>query len=160
MVERFRHRLLFVSGTYDFTGGKVLGAILNINEIVINGNSSLTTIQSPTCACDSLNLVRNDDSPTLLHQAIKLMEVVDEALTQLNSQRSNVGAGTNQLEVSAKNMMTSYVNVKRAESVIRDLDYADESANFNKANIISQAGSYVQSQANNIDKQYVSQLLK
>lgn len=41
-----------------------------------------------------------------------------------------------------------------------DLDYAQESANFNKLNIIAQAGSYVQSQANNIDKQAVSQLLK
>jgi flagellin len=113
-----------------------------------------------TCACDSLNLTRNDDSPTLLHQAQSLMRVIDEALNQLNSQRSNVAAGTNQLESTAKNMMTSYVNVKNAESVIRDLDYASESANFNKANIISQAGSFVQSQANNIDKQYVSQLLK
>lgn len=122
--------------------------------------TSPTSPESLTCACDSLNLVRNDDSPTLLHQAIKLMEVVDEALNQLNSQRANVGAGTNQLEVSAKNMMTSYVNVKSAESVIRDLDYASESANFNKANIIFQAGSFVQSQANNIDKQYVTQLLK
>ena len=112
------------------------------------------------CACDSLNLTRNDDSPTLLHQAQSLMRVIDEALNQLNSQRSNVAAGTNQLESTAKNMMTSYVNVKNAESVIRDLDYASESANFNKANIISQAGSFVQSQANNIDKQYVSQLLK
>ncbi|MDD3007617.1 MAG: flagellin [Arcobacter sp.] len=138
----------------------------DIGPFTFNYDGSLnnipTTPTSPieTCACDSLNLIRNDDSPTLLHQAIKLMEVVDEALTQLNSQRSNVGAGINQLEVSAKNMMTSYVNVKSAESVIRDLDYASESANFNKANIISQAGSFVQSQANNIDKQYVSQLLK
>ena len=37
--------------------------------------------------------------------------------------------------------MTQSTNIKAAESVIRDVDYAEESANFNKLNIISQAGS-------------------
>ena len=157
-----QYKFVFVSGTYDLTGGQALGATLNINEIVINNNST-PQIPNPnalTCGCDATVLVRNDDSPTLLHQAIKLMEVVDEALTQLNSQRANAGAGINQLESSVRNSLTGYTNLKNAESVLRDLDYAQESANFNKLNIIAQAGSYVQSQANNIDKQAVSQLLK
>lgn len=41
--------------------------------------------------------------------------------------------------------MTDYVNTKNAESVIRDVDYSEESANFTKLNIISQAGSFAQS---------------
>lgn len=156
------YKFVFVSGSYDLTGGKALGATLNINKIVVDGNSPSIPTEDETlsCACDSLNLVRNDDSPTLLIQAQNLMKVIDEALTQLNSQRANVGAGTNQLESSARNHMTGYVNLKNAESVIRDVDYSSESANFNKSNIIVQAGSYVQSQANEIDKNYVSQLLK
>ena len=88
------------------------------------------------------------------------MKVVDEALNQLNSQRANIGTGVNQLESSTRNMMTGYVNLKNAESIIRDVDYSSESANFNKSNIIVQAGSFVQSQANQIDKNYISQLLK
>jgi len=44
--------------------------------------------------------------------------------------------------------MTQATNVKAAESIIRDVDYAKESANFNKQNIVSQAGSYAMSQAN------------
>ena len=88
------------------------------------------------------------------------MNVIDEALNQLNSQRSNIGAGINQLESSARNHMSNYANIKSVESIIRDVDYANESSNFNKANIIVQAGSYVQSQANEIDKQSISQLLK
>ena len=44
--------------------------------------------------------------------------------------------------------MTQSTNIKAAESVIRDVDYAEESANFNKLNIISQAGSYAISQSN------------
>nr|WP_082946420.1 flagellin [Aliarcobacter skirrowii] len=44
--------------------------------------------------------------------------------------------------------MTQSTNIKAAEAIIRDVDYAAESANFNKMNIISQAGSYAISQAN------------
>ncbi|MEA3315016.1 MAG: flagellin, partial [Campylobacterota bacterium] len=46
-----------------------------------------------------------------------------------------------------------------AESVIRDVDYAAESANFNKQNIIAQAGAYAMSQANTM-AQSVSKLLQ
>lgn len=143
--------VIFINGN----GAYEVGAEWEGTDGEIIGNTL-----SNICACDSLNLVRNDDSPTLLHQAQSLMRVIDEALNQLNSQRANVGAGTNQLESSARNQMTNYVNLKSAESIIRDVDYSSESANFNKANIIAQAGSYVQSQANQIDQQSVSQLLK
>ncbi len=56
--------------------------------------------------------------------------------------------------------MISYVNLKNAESVIRDVDYALESANFNKLNFIARAGSFVQSQANEIEKNFVISILK
>ena len=55
--------------------------------------------------------------------------------------------------------MTQSTNVTAAESIIRDVDYAEESANFNKQNIISQAGSYAISQANTV-QQNVLKLLQ
>ncbi len=87
------------------------------------------------------------------------MSVVDDALTQLNSVRSDFGATQNQLDSAIRNMMTVQTNIKAAESVIRDVDYAEESANFNKQNIISQAGSYAMSQANQV-QQNVLRLLQ
>ncbi|WP_419671182.1 flagellin [Aliarcobacter butzleri] len=56
-------------------------------------------------------------------------------------------------------LSTQATNIKNAESVIRDVDYAQESANFNKLNIISQAGSYAISQANAV-QQNVLKLLQ
>ena len=144
--------LVFVNG--NNSGGYETAAEWSALGGVVEENNN------PTGVCDSLNLVRNDDSPTLLIQSQNLMKVIDEALNQLNSQRANVGAGTNQLESSARNQMSNYVNIKNAESIIRDVDYSSESASFNKANIIAQAGSYVQSQANEIDQKSVSLLLK
>ncbi len=84
---------------------------------------------------------------------------VDTAITTLNSNRSEIGSTQNQVESAVRNLMTQATNVKAAESIIRDVDYAQESANFNKQNIISQAGSYAISQANNV-QQNVLRLLQ
>jgi flagellin len=80
--------------------------------------------------------------------AKNFMSVIDDAMTQLNTVRSDFGSTQGQLKVAIDNMMTTQVNLKAAESVIRDVDYAAESANFNKQNIIAQAGTYAMSQAN------------
>ncbi|MDX4065656.1 flagellin [Aliarcobacter skirrowii] len=73
---------------------------------------------------------------------------IDKAITTLNGYRGDIGSTQNQVESAIRNLMTQSTNIKAAESVIRDVDYAQESANFNKLNIISQAGSYAISQAN------------
>ncbi|RXJ85591.1 flagellin [Arcobacter sp. CECT 8985] len=80
------------------------------------------------------------------------MDDVDSALNTLNSWRADFGSTQNQLESAVRNQMTQKTNIKAAESVIRDVDYAQESATFNKQNIISQAGTYAMSQANNVQQ--------
>ncbi|MCK5110927.1 MAG: flagellin [Arcobacteraceae bacterium] len=91
--------------------------------------------------------------------ALESMEAIDTALTNLNTVRAEFGSGQNQIESALRNMMTTKTNLKAAESIIRDVDYAAESANFNKQNIIAQAGTYAISQANAI-QQNVLKLLQ
>ena len=91
--------------------------------------------------------------------ADKFQNVVDNAITDLNGYRGDVGSTQNQVESAVRNLMTQATNVKAAESIIRDVDYAQESANFNKQNIISQAGAYAISQANAV-QQNVLKLLQ
>ena len=86
-------------------------------------------------------------------------KAVDDAITQLNGYRGDIGSTQNQVESAVRNLSTQATNIKNAESVIRDVDYAQESANFNKLNIISQAGSYAISQANAV-QQNVLKLLQ
>ena len=88
-----------------------------------------------------------------------MMSKIDNALNSLNKWRANFGSTQNQLESATRNMMTQVTNIKAAESVIRDVDYAEESANFNKYNIIAQAGTYAMSQANQV-QQNVLKLLQ
>jgi len=85
--------------------------------------------------------------------------VVNDAITTLNGYRGDIGSTQNQVESAVRNLMTQSTNVQAAESIIRDVDYAEESANFNKQNIISQAGSYAISQANTV-QQNVLRLLQ
>ena len=91
--------------------------------------------------------------------ASAMMAAVDESLNDLNKMRSEFGATQNQLESSVRNLSVTAVNLKNAESGIRDVDYAQESANFNKNNIIAQAGTYAMSQANAL-QQNVQKLLQ
>ncbi|XPV68892.1 MAG: flagellin [Halarcobacter sp.] len=111
---------------------------------------STAAIQSNTTGLSLATLKTSVDaggiSKTL---AASQQTVIDSAITTLNSNRGEIGSTQNQVESAVRNLMTQSTNVKAAESIIRDVDYAKESANFNKQNIISQAGSYAISQANN-----------
>jgi flagellin len=81
-------------------------------------------------------------------KARSYMDDIDLAIDKLNTYRSDFGSTQNQIESATRNMLTAKTNIAAAESVIRDVDYAEESANFNKLNIIGNASTYAQSQAN------------
>jgi flagellin len=74
--------------------------------------------------------------------------VADAALKALDKVRSDLGSVQNQLTSTIANISTTKVNVSAAESTIRDVDFAEESANFTKMQILSQAGTFAMSQAN------------
>lgn len=85
--------------------------------------------------------------------------ITDSALKQLDATRSDLGSVQNQLESTIRNISVTQVNVTSAESQIRDVDFAQESANFAKLNILAQSGSYAMSQANAV-QQNVMRLLQ
>ncbi|EAI3916491.1 flagellin B [Campylobacter fetus] len=77
-----------------------------------------------------------------------MMSIAEAARKTLDSIRSDLGSVQNQLVSTINNISVTQVNVKSAESQIRDVDFAEESANFSKFNILAQSGSYAMSQAN------------
>lgn len=76
------------------------------------------------------------------------LESVDSALSSIGDSRAELGASQNQLMSNIRNISVTQVNVASAESQIRDVDFAQESANFSHANIMSQVGAFSQAQAN------------
>ncbi|SFV68641.1 Flagellin [hydrothermal vent metagenome] len=91
--------------------------------------------------------------------AEKAIRTVDSALKQMDAIRSNIGSTQNQLESTVRNISVTQVNVTAAESQIRDVDFAAESANFSKHNILAKSGAYAMSQANAV-QQNVMKLLQ
>jgi flagellin len=90
--------------------------------------------------------------------ALDTMDRIDEALGNVNAELGNIGAYQNRLEYTMANLKTSIQNNAAAESVIRDLDMAEEMTNFSKLGILSQAGQAMLAQANQ-STQGVLQLL-
>ena len=84
---------------------------------------------------------------------------IDAAIGVISNQRSVYGAIQNRLEHTLANLATYEENLTAAESRIRDVDMADEMANFTKLQILQQAGTAMLAQAN-VSNQSVLQLLK
>jgi flagellin len=91
--------------------------------------------------------------------AMLAMDIVEKAITELDGTRADLGSVQNELTVTINNISVTQVNVKAAESQIRDVDFAQESATFQKHNILAQSGSYAMSQANAV-QQNVMRLLQ
>ncbi|UCN00473.1 flagellin B [Sulfurimonas sp. SWIR-19] len=96
---------------------------------------------------------------TTRENAEKAVIIADYALRDVDNTRSDIGSVQNQLESTIRNISVTQVNVTAAESQIRDVDFAAESANFSKLNILAQSGSYAMSQANAV-QQNVLRLLQ
>ena len=94
-----------------------------------------------------------------LRGAMGVMDIAESAQRTLDFIRSDLGSVQNQLVATVNNITVTQVNVKSAESQIRDVDFAAESANFSKFNILAQSGSYAMSQANAV-QQNVLRLLQ
>ena len=80
--------------------------------------------------------------------AMNLITVADEAIGLINNQRAALGAVQNRLEHTIAVQQVASDNLSAANSRIRDVDVAAESAKMTKANILMQAGVSVLSQAN------------
>ena len=132
---------------------------LNTQTTVLSANASNEITQEAGTGKSLSALKELGQNGLTKDTAAEFQAVVDAAITDLNGYRGDIGSTQNQVESAVRNLMTQATNVKAAESIIRDVDYAAESANFNKQNIISQAGSYAISQANAV-QQNVLRLLQ
>ena len=106
-----------------------------------------------------VQLVNQTAGVTTLKGAMAMMDIVETAILNVDQIRANIGSAQQQIDSTINNISTTQVNLKSAESVIRDLDFASESANYSKSSILAQSGAYALAQAN-ASSQYVMQLLQ
>ncbi len=122
-----------------------------------SGLSQFATMK--TSAGNTLGVKDETAGVTTLKGAMAVMDIAETAITNLDQIRADIGSVQNQVTSTINNITVTQVNVKAAESTIRDVDFAAESANFSKYNILAQSGSYAMSQANAV-QQNVLKLLQ
>ena len=87
------------------------------------------------------------------------MDAIDTALTAVNTGRGTLGAVQSRFESAISNIQVTAENLSAARGRIVDADFAMETANLSRANILQQAGTAMVAQANQLPQQ-VLQLLR
>jgi flagellin len=86
------------------------------------------------------------------------LSTLDQAISEVDSLRSNLGAIQNRLDSAISNITNSTTNLSQAQSQIQDADYATEVSAMSTAQILQQAGTAVLAQANQIPQSVLSLL--
>ncbi|EAI9772283.1 flagellin A [Campylobacter coli] len=160
---------------YSVGSGKNYSAVISANAVVISNTSAISKIynvsqgsgfssqsglsQFATMKTTAFGVKDETAGVTTLKGAMAVMDIAETAITNLDQIRADIGSVQNQVTSTINNITVTQVNVKAAESQIRDVDFAAESANYSKANILAQSGSYAMAQANSV-QQNVLRLLQ
>ncbi|EMC3797928.1 flagellin A [Campylobacter jejuni] len=160
---------------YSVGSGKGYSATLTANAIVMSNASAASRVynvssgsgfsagsnlsQFATMKTTAFGVKDETAGVTTLKGAMAVMDIAETAITNLDQIRADIGSVQNQVTSTINNITVTQVNVKAAESQIRDVDFAAESANYSKANILAQSGSYAMAQANSV-QQNVLRLLQ
>ena len=126
------YKFVFVSGTWDATGGQAAGAQLYIDNVEFEATGA-----SPSLATIDLE-----------SDASSALAIISTAIEQVAGQRAEYGALQNRLEYTVSNLMNVSEFTTAARSRIADADFAAESARLAKAQVLQQTGTAMLAQAN------------
>jgi flagellin len=82
-----------------------------------------------------------------------VIDGIDDAINKVNSERATLGAAQSRFDAVISNLMVSSENQSAARSRIMDADFASETANLSRAQILQQAGNAMVAQANQLPQQ-------
>ncbi|UOV01895.1 flagellin [Pseudoxanthomonas mexicana] len=129
-------------------------------DLVVGGTvtgSGLTAATTTAAATATASFAKDLDITTF-EGAQKALEIVDAALTSVNSARADLGAVQNRFTSVVANLQTSSENLAASRSRIRDTDFAKETAELTRTQILQQAGTAMLAQANQVPQNVLSLL--
>ncbi|MDA9231830.1 flagellin, partial [Porticoccaceae bacterium] len=130
-----------------YGGASASSGVISITGLADGNSVSGLTVTLETDA----NSYSDSVSPSAITSAASAttsLAIIDRAMTQINSQRGNYGAVMNRLEYAIDNLATMSTNVKASLSRIQDADYAKETTELARTQIIQQAATAMLAQAN------------
>jgi flagellin-like hook-associated protein FlgL len=158
------YRLAVGSDGALFLAGGTFGSF-NGQVILTGGDATLTKYSAPslstitTTTTSQVNVAALSVDISTQAGASSAIGVIDSTLDSVNSARSTIGSYINRLNYAADNATNISTNIAASRSAIQDTDYAEESANLAKSQIIQQAATAMLAQANQ-QPQSVLALLK
>ncbi len=121
-----------IQNTANFQGSSVFGSLaFQVLDSTTNGTVTVNAAMTNTALTGSSTLAN-----------------ADTALDAVNATLAQIGAGQNSLDYTVENLKNAIVNVRAAESSIRDVDMAEEMAQYTKSNVLTQAATAMLAQAN------------
>ena len=128
---------------------------------LINPRTQKLTVKFGQYSTDRAFLRQSVNNVTIAdpESAITALDYVDQAAKVVNESRARMGATMSRIEYTINNLMNLVENTEEAKSRVLDTDYAKESANLAKAQVLAQAGTAMLAQANQ-SQQYVLNLLR
>ncbi len=135
------------------TGGAGTPAVpANATEIGMTGITAVTAAATATASFVSTLDISS------VKGASQALEIVDKALTAVNGARADLGAVQNRFTSVVANLQTSSENLAASRSRIRDTDFAKETAELTRTQILQQAGTAMLAQANQVPQNVLSLL--
>lgn len=125
----------------------------------VSGGSSGVNAFDGTTPTDVAQTTVSSVSVTTAANASAAIKTIDGALSKIAEQRADLGAISNRLDYTVNNLSSVKVNMEASQSRIQDADFAVETSNLTKAQILSQAATAMLAQAN-ASKQSVLSLLQ
>ncbi|MGE5451560.1 MAG: flagellin domain-containing protein [Acidobacteriota bacterium] len=161
-----------VIGGTTFNGKHVIGSDADTLTFQIGANtSSDDTIDLATTNMGSaatLTAVAGTDNTGAARAVIDsttntttlktVIDNIDSAIDFVNTQRATMGAAQNRFDAVISNLQVSVENQSAAKSRITDADFATETANLSRAQILQQAGNAMVAQANQLPQQVLKLL--
>ncbi|RKJ97372.1 flagellin [Alicycliphilus denitrificans] len=135
-------------GTLEFSSDKGFS--------ITDGGGTGSALVSTTAAA-KLNAVNEIDVSTV-DGSTKALKIIDAALAAVNSQRASFGALQSRFETAVNNLQTSSENMSASRGRIQDADFASETANLSRTQILQQAGTAMVAQANQLPQGVLSLL--
>ena len=142
----------------EYNGQKLVDGSISagVNFQVGMKNTSNDRISVSIANTSSTKLGLNDEALSTATGAQKAIAALDTALQTINTERGTLGATQNRLEMTLSNLATMHENMAAGNSRIKDVDVAEETAAMSRNQILSQAGTSVLAQANQLPQSALS----
>ncbi|WP_188981351.1 flagellin [Pseudomonas matsuisoli] len=152
-----------ISKSNGKSGDDMAAAVKSIGAFTAGDNDPGVTFAAITMGTDAVDATDNannvkgiDISNAAGAQSAVL--VIDDAIKQIDSQRADLGAVQNRFDNTIANLQNISENVSAAKGRITDTDFAAETANMTKNQVLQQAGTAILAQANQLPQSVLSLL--